>query len=268
MTTTMDRLREHYEEAKTLFPEEKIIGVFLRGSQNYELDYNDSDVDSVCVITPSLNDFVLSKKMVSRTHERENKEHIELKDVRLIAQAFMKQNSAWLEILFTKYKIINPTYEHLWNMWIKERESIARLNPYKAVSTMKGIASDKHHALEHRYPNKVEVLEKFGGYDPKQLSHLLRVKDLLTRYVNNELYAQCLIPKEKTQILNVKVYGVESLEKARELNESVFEEICQMADDFRQKTPNAVNVETENKLNGVLCEIVKIALKKELEEDL
>ena len=31
MTTTMDRLREHYEEAKTLFPEEKIIGVFLRG---------------------------------------------------------------------------------------------------------------------------------------------------------------------------------------------------------------------------------------------
>ena len=265
--TTIERLKEHFEEAKRLIPEERIIGVFLRGSQNYELDYNGSDVDSVCVIAPNLDDFVLSKKMVSRTHERENKEHIELKDVRLIVQAFMKQNSAWVELLFTKYKIVNPTYEPLWNMLVEKRESIARLNPYKAVSTMKGIASDKHHALEHRYPNKIEVLEKFG-YDPKQLSHLLRVKDLLTRYVNNEPYAQCLIPKEKTQILNVKVYGVESLEKARELNEEVFNEICQIADDFRQKNPNAVNVETEDFLNGVLHKIVKTALKKELEEDL
>ena len=268
MTTTMKKLQEHYEEAKTLFPEEKIIGVFLRGSQNYELDYDSSDVDSVCVVAPNLKDFVLSKKMVSKTHERANNEHIELKDVRLITQAFIKQNSAWVEILFTKYKIVNPIYEPLWNMLVEKKESIARLNPHKAVSTMKGIASDKHHALEHKYPNKVEVLEKFGGYDPKQLSHLLRVKDLLTRYIKNEQYAQCLIPIEKTQILNVKVFGVESLEKARELNEKTFNEICKMADDFRQKNPNVANAETEDFLNSVLYKIVKTALKKDLEEDL
>lgn len=268
MTTTMKKLQEHYEEVKTLFPEERIIGVFLRGSQNYELDYNNSDVDSVCVIAPNLEDFVLSKKMVSKTHERANKEHIELKDVRLIAQAFMKQNSAWVEILFTKYKIVNPIYEPLWDLWVEERENISRLNPYKAVSTLKGSASDNYRSLEHKYPNKVQVLEKFGGYDPKQLSHLLRIKDLLTRYINNEPYFQCLIPKEKTKILNIKVFGVESLEKARELNEKTFNEICQMADDFRQKNPNVANAETEDFLNSVLYKIVKTALKKDLEEDL
>ena len=34
----IDRVREHYDMAKTLVPEERIIGVFLYGSQNYGMD--------------------------------------------------------------------------------------------------------------------------------------------------------------------------------------------------------------------------------------
>lgn len=32
---TMKRVREHYEIAKSIFPEDLIVGVFLYGSQNY-----------------------------------------------------------------------------------------------------------------------------------------------------------------------------------------------------------------------------------------
>ena len=33
----MARVREHYEIAKSIFPEDLIIGVFLYGSQNYNM---------------------------------------------------------------------------------------------------------------------------------------------------------------------------------------------------------------------------------------
>ena len=42
----MKRVQEHYDEALQYFPEEQIVGVFLQGSQNYELDYEGSDVDT------------------------------------------------------------------------------------------------------------------------------------------------------------------------------------------------------------------------------
>ena len=34
----MNRLQEHYEEAKTLIDESRIVGIFIQGSQNYGLD--------------------------------------------------------------------------------------------------------------------------------------------------------------------------------------------------------------------------------------
>lgn len=45
---TMNRLQEHYNEIKNMGYE--IVGVFLQGSQNYELDYENSDIDSKAII--------------------------------------------------------------------------------------------------------------------------------------------------------------------------------------------------------------------------
>ena len=49
--TTKERVREHYEIAKTLVPEDLIIGCFLVGSQNYDMADEQSDVAKVsCVL--------------------------------------------------------------------------------------------------------------------------------------------------------------------------------------------------------------------------
>lgn len=109
----MRRLREHYDEACGLIPEDRIVGVFLQGSQNYGLDYEGSDVDSKCIVIPTLEDICFNKKAISTTHIRKNDEHIDLKDIRLMFQTFRKQNMNFVEILFTEYKIINPLYEDL-----------------------------------------------------------------------------------------------------------------------------------------------------------
>ena len=88
----MEQLNRHYQEALTLFPEDRIVGVFLQGSQNYGLDYEGSDIDTKCIVLPTLEDLIFNRKPVSTTHVLPNEEHLDLKDVRLYFQTFRKQN--------------------------------------------------------------------------------------------------------------------------------------------------------------------------------
>ena len=198
-TMIMERVRQHFVEALKYFPEDRIVCIALQGSQNYDLDLPTSDVDTKLIVVPTFEDIALNKKPVSTTHVRDNDEHIDFKDIRLYVECFKKQNLNFLEILFTDYFIINPLYEKQWNRLIEAREQIARMNPYRAVKSMKGIALEKFHAMEHPYPTKLDLIEKYG-YDGKQVHHLIRVDDYLTRYIKGEsykdsqiiLYARCI----------------------------------------------------------------------------
>lgn len=268
--TVMERLQEHYDEAKTLIPEDRIVGVFLQGSQNYGLEIPGSDVDSKCIVLPTLEDIIFNRKAVSTTHIRANDEHIDLKDIRLMFQTFRKQNMNFIEILFTEYKIINPLYVDFWNELIEQNELIAQFNPHRAVSTMKGVASEKYHALEHRYPSRVEVIDKFGGYDPKQLHHLLRIHDFISRYTEGVPYSECLHPEEPMaqSLKAIKQYGADDgLEAARELAKSYFDDICAIADEFRKTHPDEGNAAAEELLDNVQRKIMKKSITIELMPD-
>ena len=222
-SNTMVRVREHFEEAKTLFAEDRIVGCFLQGSQNYGLELSSSDVDTKLIVVPTFKDIALNSKPISTTHIRANDEHIDLKDVRLYMQTFQKQNLNFLEILFTDYFIVNPLYAEQWNRLVEAREAIAHMNMYRAVKSMKGIAFEKYHAMEHRYPSKVDIIDKYG-FDGKQVHHLIRVDDYLTRYVRGESYEDCLRPSEYLveHMLDYKKHKI-SLEEARKEAEEVLD---------------------------------------------
>lgn len=261
----MARVSEHFENSKLYFPESRIVGLFLQGSQNYGLDYEGSDVDTKLIVTPTFEDIVFNKKPISTTHILENDEHVDWKDVRLYMNTFVKQNLNFLEILFTNFRIINPMYQEFWNLLEKHREEIARMNPYRAVKSMKGIAMEKYHAMEHEYPSKIEVLAKWG-YDPKQLHHLLRVEEYLERYINEELYEDCLRPRHPEFLIDVK-RGYFTLEEARTVANTAMSHITCIADDFCAQTEDRVDQFAQAILNKVQYDIMKIAIGSELKEN-
>lgn len=262
-----ERLEEHYAEARSMFPEDQIVGLFLQGSQNYGLDYEGSDIDTKLILTPSFKEVALNKKPVSTTHIRENDEHIDLKDIRLYIETFRKQNLNFLEILFTDYFIINPLYEKEWNRLLEKREEIARMNPFRAVKSMKGIALEKYHAMEHRYPSKIEIIDKYG-YDPKQVSHLIRVEDCLERYINGESYLNCLRPsKEKVGLITDLKHYKYDLVAAREIAEAGLAHVKEIADEFCEIHPEGEDSSIRELLEDVCCNIIKISIKKELLEE-
>ena len=258
----MARIDEHFDEATLFFNKKRIVGLFLQGSQNYNLETPSSDVDSKLVVTPTFKEIAFNQKPVSTTHIRENEEHIDFKDIRLMIGTFKKQNLNFLEILFTPYFIINPMFEDEWNKLVSAREQIARYNQYQAIRSMEGIAQQKYHALKHPYPSKMTVLEHFG-YDPKQLHHLLRIEDYLERYINGEKYASCLIPNNPEYLKEVK-RGLYDLKTAEQEARRAKTHIENMVLSIDRNIFDTNDSKIDELFNEVQYNIMKIAIKEEL----
>lgn len=258
------QVNRHYNYAISIYNPSQIIGIFYYGSANYNLDYEFSDVDTRLIILPTFKDIALGKKMISTTHVLPNNEHLDAKDVRNCIPLFKKQNLNFLEILFTPYHYINLTYMDFWKELVSNREAIAHYNPYKAVKSMKGIAMEKYHAMEHEYPSQFDVLAKYH-YSPKQLHHLLRVEDYIARYIAGESYEDCLHPTDCEYLLEVKK-GKYDLENARRVADLAIAHVNGMAEDFCAKTEDKGNPEVDELLDDVMYRMMKVCVQEELKD--
>jgi len=248
-----ERLKHDFDKVASKGHE--IVGIFLQGSQNYGLDYEESDIDTKAIIVPTLEDVVLNKKPVSTTLILETDEHIDLKDIRLMFDCFKKQNINFVEILFTKHRYINPKYEELFQPMLDSRETIARYNNYAALSCMVGMMMEKLSALEHPYPSKAEVLSKFG-YDPKQLHHIIRLSEFIDRFFNGESYEKCLISGEPDFLISVKRGLVYNLEDARELADALTKDAREFKQGYMERQKININSEVDVLMNKTLLGIM------------
>lgn len=263
----MERVFEHLQEAETLVPAKHIVGIFYQGSGNYGLDYEGSDVDTKCIVTPTFKDIALARKPLSTTHVRANDEHIDMKDIRLYVQTFRKQNLNFLEILYTPYfYCVEVDFYNQWRRLMNAREEITHYDPVRSVKSMMGIASEKYFAMEHHYPARMNWIEKFG-YDPKQLHHLLRVGEYLDRYIAGEPYSDCLLTKQAEYLKEVK-QGLYSLEDARDIGTKTYNTIHEKCDAFIEAHKNdPVNHYVDDLLDDVAYVIMKKSVEKDFYEE-
>ena len=264
------RLYEHWEDALKLYPKERVVALVLQGSQNYGLDDAESDVDTKLLLVPTLDEIIFNKKPVSTTHVRENDEHIDAKDIRLYWQCFRKGNPNFVEVLFTDYYIVNPMYADLWEEMRNDRERVARVNPLVAAKAMMGMVQEKFHAMEHRYPSRAEIVDKFG-YDPKQLQHLIRMSWFLETYVYDECCYKDILTLDYTErsfrpwLLDVKRGREYDLVQAREVA-AIWLARAEEALTFAKQSFNGVEDEAISAaMDEILGEMIKKAIKKELE---
>lgn len=198
--TYAQMLDAHLADAKDYIDRYFTIASF--GSMNYGLNDENSDFDTKMIIIPSLRDVCLSKPLVSTVIVRDNDEHIEVKDLRLIDKSWRKQGLSSIELLFAPYyKTTNAVF---WDFgYRKEREAIAHINPYSLAKNIGGLALNEFKKMTHATPARQAITEKYG-YDGKCVSHLLRLEDLLSRYLKDIPMAECLLPKQKDLLMNYK----------------------------------------------------------------
>ena len=259
--TINERLKDDFDYVSSLGY--NVLGIFLQGSQNYNLAYEGSDVDTKAILIPSFEDFVLNKKPVSTTLIREDNSHIDIKDIRLMHECFKKQNINFIEILFTRYKYLNPEYEALYQPMFDNNELIAHYNNYAAVNCIAGMVYEKHKAMEHPYPTLKDKIEKYG-YDNKQLHHILRCEEFLIRYIDGVPYAKCLIPTDPQSLIEIKATYKYSLEQARTIADSCEANVKVIKQKYMDTHEVVINHEVDTIMNNALISVLKYAFKKEI----
>ena len=258
----MNRIEEHYDFIKDKY---EVVCVMLQGSQNYELDvYTDeykSDIDTKAIVIPKFEDFCKTKQPVSTTVIMENNEHCDVKDIRVMFNTFEKQNINFLEVLFTRYVIINPKYKELCCELFDMADDIAAINYNQALNCMTGMSKQKLCALKHPYPTILDKIEKYG-YDPKQLHHILRMNDFIKKFVAGKPYKECLVPDNKEYLIKIKTQPMK-LEDAEQLAILTDEETHKIKEQYK-KEENAIRQDVLDKLNDLSYRFIKQYFIEEL----
>jgi predicted nucleotidyltransferase len=230
----------------------------LQGSQNYGLSDEYSDVDTKLLLLPSFENLVYNKEAKSTTHVLSNKEHMDLKDLRLFLPTVLKQNVNFVELLFTDYYYVNNMYEEEWNKLLNAKEEVARYNPARTVQAMVGIAKNKYSVFTNK---KSEGFRSDLGYDPKQVYQMGRVVEFLERYMEGkDSYAELLKSKQRDKLLSFK-RGKLSLSEAEEYMNQEVVRVNALTDEYL-KLNHKVNPEVETLLKEVQYNVMKTYMKE------
>lgn len=135
----MERVSQHHLAAWN-YVEKKggsIIGTFLHGSQNYNLDTTESDIDTVSIYVPTV-DFAIvnSPKNHQLIIDDGSNEHCTIKDIRNYANELLKSNPNAIELLYTKYSIYDWDFKY----FIANREKFLKYNPSSFFNAADGLA--------------------------------------------------------------------------------------------------------------------------------
>ena len=152
----LKRFKKHAEDQGL-----NVFAVALKGSQNYNLDDAESDIDANIVFIPTLQQLRANKAYKFTFEEGEVVCH----NIYSFASIVAKGNPQWIEVCNTEYIIGDLTmFKHF------------KINP----SSLKGMIMDKFKGFSKMYPSRKKVVEEYG-YDPKQLHHIIRLYDLLLK---------------------------------------------------------------------------------------
>lgn len=251
----------------------EIIAIMLFGSQNYELDlYSNeykSDIDAVAIVAPSLSDIVSGKEKISTTYIMEDNSHIDVKDIRCMKALWYKSNPKYLEILFTKYYIINPKYEFLFSQILSMNDEIANANKKALMNAIAGMATQKLKALTKPYPVQKEEIEKYG-WASKQEHHIHRLSYFMSEIHAGLPMGVAIVPCDfvKQNLIDIKTRKIiENREDVINICEFIVKRMKSIADQYENAE---INKSVFDKIEKIIYNIIYKSIKDNilLEEEL
>ena len=185
------------------------VYISLHGSQNYGLAIHDadyqSDYDFKCIVLPSLWDLVEGRKPASLTIETGDGQ-IDVKDIRVFADALERMNPAYLESLASQHRLLLDGGERLKEI----RALVLTLMRERAAifaRTCCGLFEDKAQRMCHDSPAVHERMMKYG-YDGKQPHHMYRLLHQMKAFSACGEFVLEAPAAEKDLLLGLKKNGI------------------------------------------------------------
>lgn len=187
----MERVSQHHQAAWDCVEKKGgyIIGTFLHGSQNYNLDTEESDIDTVSIYIPTV-DFAIvnSPKNHQLIMEDGSNEHCTIKDLRNYINELLKSNPNAIELLYTKYSFYTTPLDYYnFKYFINNREKFLKYNPSSFFDAADGLA--------YNYLKRC---------DEKGVRNFYRIAIMLINISSNNIYNPYLLTdRQRENVFNV-----------------------------------------------------------------
>lgn len=216
MSVNKEQFERHCKLAQEAFPEDTYIwfGTFLYGSQNYELDIEESDIDTVSLYIPTIktlsreNNHTKFLAMENKlndyyTDSPKVKDHVGFRDIRLWIEGLRNGQPTAIELFYSSCKKINNKFYDAW-LYLKVQD-ILKINPERTISALKGMVNSNLKCVWNLREGNERDSEL--RYNVKAFSEAIRLTHALFNYIKpNANYADIFVPKDNARefILSTK----------------------------------------------------------------
>lgn len=185
MTNTYGYNRKTREEDEAIFAAVKrhhdavaakgymVVMTSLVGSQNYDLDDSNSDIDTFSLIYPPLSNIALAKPLSTSMFVAKDGGHCEIKDIRLALNLLRKASPNSTEYFTSKYKIYNPIFESILKDYLEDNTKLWNMIHCNYSHMLYSIAGMAHQLTKRNMP---------AG---KRFSHALRLDNMYYHFMNS-----------------------------------------------------------------------------------
>lgn len=177
------RIAAHADKVIKKYGKENVLGVFLYGSQNYNLATENSDVDTVAIIVPTFSDLCLRSPISKELNIDE--EHCNVKDIREYMKMIKKQNINFIETLFTEYFWVNPKYQSIWASFTIQNNNLVQFDPDRAI-----VAA--YHQAENTFKQLLNTKDDDKITIGKKFVNTYRLIDFCYKFYNGKDFLSCI----------------------------------------------------------------------------
>lgn len=239
----------HYISVVKRERDNTVFGVFLKGSQNYGLDTEESDVDAVALLIPTKEMLISNLKLNSHSISSQYG-IISVMDIRDFGNGLLNGNPQMLEILNTKFYIIENNSHHIkWANLKLFSSDFEYIDPRRTLASLQGQAKSYY----NNFKKNKEI-------DKKNLMHLVRLYNLIDDYCSDYGYQEeSFASKMENHSGLTSLRNVEKTERINSYADFLLEHL--MAFSFEYLYPidyDTPSREIDNFILDLMCEELKI----------
>lgn len=230
-----------------------VFGCFLFGSQNYDLDHEDSDIDVKAIIIPELSPGY-SRKWQATFFKPDNG-HIDVITLNDFIHFLKTGYHSWVELLYTKYCYCPLKFRKQWKIFRGLRERITRYNDFLCLNSEIDYLNNQFQIAE----TKDEINDT--RRENKRLAYVYRIKLLVDNYMAGLPYENNFHLSEENQklLMFYKLESTYNLEERLAIMSDFISKANKDAANYKSSRENVIDKEVFEILETLSKEIVEVA---------
>lgn len=225
-----------------------LFGVFLIGSQNYHLDLENSDFDTVALVLPPIGNLYYGDPYITEKTIKYEEGICKIIDIRDFYKGLIKSNVNYIELLYSvDYWVKEDNY--FYDLLRDNRERICRYNEKGLLNCLLGVLNSCQ---------KAGALQKTNGNNHYSSYHMLRMCNFIHSFIEGSSIEKCFYSERIFSNEEIKFFKQNGifLNKTKEDTEDIINKSIDIAKKYlellNKDKNNAIFTDIRETFNSIL----------------